>query len=117
MDPVTSIDDISSNPRIRQALTIAYAGDVNLIDAWVGGLAEDHVPGAMVGELFATIIGDQFTRSMLGDPMFFLNDPDLQDSILVDRVIDVSTITLMDILRANAIVESDEENAFTVTGN
>ena len=30
------------------------------LDAWVGALAEDPLPGAMVGELVATIVREQF---------------------------------------------------------
>ena len=30
------------------------------MDVWVGGLAEDTIPGALVGELFLAILKDQF---------------------------------------------------------
>jgi peroxidase len=101
LSPATSFADISSNSAVQQALSDAYDGDVSMVDAWVGGLAEGHVEGGMVGELFATIISDQFTRLMHGDPFFFLRDDDLKQSLLVDRVIDVSTVTFADILTAN----------------
>ena len=41
------------------------------IDVWVGGLAEDHVPGAMVGPLFRAILADQFRRLRDGDPNWY----------------------------------------------
>ena len=36
--------------------------DINDIDLWIGGLAENHVNGGMLGELFSAIVGDQFSR-------------------------------------------------------
>src|SRR5262249_24588250 len=48
-------------------------GNVNNIDAWVGGLAEDHVAGGSVGPLFQRIIADQFKRLRSGDRLWFEN--------------------------------------------
>jgi peroxidase len=97
----TSFANITSDPTVQQALSDAYGGKVDTIDAWIGGLAEEHVSGGMVGELFATIIGDQFERLMHGDPFFFLNDEDLQDHKLRTEVMDVSKVKLSDIMAAN----------------
>jgi hypothetical protein len=47
-------------------LASVYAS-VDDIDLWVGGLTEDHVPGAMVGETILTIVADQFVRLRDGD--------------------------------------------------
>jgi hypothetical protein len=43
------------------------------MDAFVGGLAEDHVENGAVGELFATIICDQFHRLKNGDRHWYEN--------------------------------------------
>ena len=113
--PASSFSDITDNMLVQRMLSAAYTGDVNEIDAWIGGLAETHVDGGMVGELFATIIADQFRRSMLGDQFFFRGDDDLKDTTLTRHVIDISTITLADILAANTNVNMDgSENAFLV---
>src|SRR5205807_148423 len=48
---VTSFAQITSNPALAAQLQSLY-GNVNNIDLWVGGLAEDHVPGGSVGPLF-----------------------------------------------------------------
>ncbi len=53
---------------------LAY-GEVEKIDLWSGGLAEDHAPGAMVGETLQAIISDQFRRLRDGDRFWFENDP------------------------------------------
>ncbi len=72
LEPVTSFADISSNPGVQAALASAYAS-VDDIDAWVGGLAEDHLSGALVGELNHAIIKDQFTRLRDGDRFWYRN--------------------------------------------
>lgn len=70
LDPATSFADISSNPTVRTTLASVYA-TVDDVDIWVGGLAEDHVPGALVGETFFTILKDQFERLRDGDRFWY----------------------------------------------
>jgi peroxidase len=67
---VTSFEEISSDPEIQTRLEAAY-GDVDQIDMWVGGLAEDHVPGALVGPLVYSILVDQFERLRDGDRLWY----------------------------------------------
>ncbi|MGF1474672.1 MAG: peroxidase family protein [Geminicoccaceae bacterium] len=67
---INDFEDISSNPIIVERLRAAY-GDVNEIDAWVGGLAEDAVDGALVGPTFFHILADQFTRTRDGDRFWY----------------------------------------------
>jgi len=66
LDAVTSFSEITSDPDLAAALEEAY-GDVDLIDLWVGGLAEDAISGAMLGETFSLVLIDQFTRLRDGD--------------------------------------------------
>jgi peroxidase len=101
LQEASSFADITSDSSVQQALSIAYGGDVNMIDAWIGGLAEEHVEGGIVGALFATVIGDQFQRLMHADPFFFMCDDDLKDDGLKANVIDVETVKLADILTFN----------------
>jgi len=70
LEPADDFSDISADPAVQQALEAAY-GDVDKIDLWVGGISEDHMPGAMVGEVLMTIIGDQFARLRDGDRFWF----------------------------------------------
>ncbi len=65
-----SFADVSSDPEVRARLAAAYA-DVDAVDAWVGGLAEDPLPGALVGELVARIVGDQFRALRDGDRFWY----------------------------------------------
>lgn len=69
---VASFADISADPEVQARLADAY-GEVGLIDLWVGGLAEDHLPGAMVGELFHAILKQQFEALRDGDRFWYQN--------------------------------------------
>ena len=66
---------VTSDPDLQAALEAIY-GSVDAMDVWVGGLAEDHMPGASVGELVATAIIEQFTRLRDGDRFFYFYDDD-----------------------------------------
>jgi hypothetical protein len=94
---VTSFAQITSNVQVQQELQQAY-GSVNNIDAFEGGLAEDHVSGSDVGPLFRAILTDQFTRLRNGDRFFYLNEqwsPDemnlLQQGNTLTKVIEANT--------------------------
>ncbi len=66
LNRVETFDEITSDAEIAAKLEELY-GDVDSIDAWVGGLAEDPAEGGMLGETFALVIIDQFTRLRDGD--------------------------------------------------
>jgi len=68
--PATSFADISADPDVQARLAAAYAS-IELVNAWVGGLAEDHLPNAMVGELFLVVTKDQFERLRDGDRFWY----------------------------------------------
>jgi peroxidase len=70
---ITSFAQITSDVKVQQELKDAY-GSVNNIDAFEGGLAEDHVRGSDVGPLFQAIMVDQFSRLRDGDRFFYLNE-------------------------------------------
>lgn len=70
--PYTDFSQITSDPQNAAALKAAY-GSVDKVDLWTGGLAEDHAPGAFVGETFQKIIADQFTALRDGDRLWFEN--------------------------------------------
>ena len=95
LDPVTSFAEITSNPDVQRKLEESY-GTVDDIDLWIGGLAEDHVPGAMVGETFFTIILDQFERLRDGDRFWYQRIFSGRDLELLE-----SSATLAKIIRRN----------------
>ncbi len=98
---VTSFAQISSNATVQAELAKAY-GNVNNIDLWVGALAEDHVPGAMVGPTIKTILVDQFTRVRDGDRFWYQHDPFFtQHRALMTAI---QKVTLSDIIIHNTDV-------------
>jgi hypothetical protein len=70
----TSFSQITSNVQVQQELEAAYPGGINTVDAFEGGLAEDHVAGSDVGPLFQAVLINQFTRLRDGDRFFYLNE-------------------------------------------
>jgi hypothetical protein len=73
LSPVTSFDQITSNTDVQAKLKQLYNNDVNNIDLWVGGLAEDHVAGSSLGPLFQRIVLKQFQNLRSGDRLWFEN--------------------------------------------
>ncbi len=99
LTPVQSFADVSSDPAVQAKLTQAYGGDIDRLELWPGGLAEDHLSGAMLGETFHAIVADQFRRLRDGDRFWFENDPYfLVNPELLGRI---RSVTLADVIRRN----------------
>ena len=71
---VTSFEQITRNADVAAALKWVY-GDVNRIDAWVGILAEDHLPGSSVGPTADAVITDQFRAAARWRPVLVPERP------------------------------------------
>ena len=107
---VSSFSEISSNKELVTKLQKAYSS-VDDVDAFVGGLAEDHVNGGSVGELFSTIIGNQFTAIRDGDQNWF----EAKGSELSSTEIDaIKATSLADVIKRNSGIEDLEANVFFV---
>jgi hypothetical protein len=68
--PAANFAEISSNPEIQARLAAVY-DDVDAVDLWIGGLAEDPVPGSLLGRLFHTIAAQQFQALRDGDRFWY----------------------------------------------
>lgn len=66
----TTFNSITVDQTTRDALASVYTRPED-VDAWIGGLAEDHVPGAVVGETFHAILVDQFHALRSGDRFWY----------------------------------------------
>lgn len=105
LDPAHNFNDITSDPVLAGKLEALY-GDVDSVDAWIGGLAEDPYGDGMVGETFALVIVDQFLRIRGGDPFWS------QGSDLPQWEIDALWgTTLADVVERNTDVGSMQNNA------
>ncbi|MCA9262200.1 MAG: hypothetical protein KDA60_00065, partial [Planctomycetales bacterium] len=107
LSALNSFAEISSTPSVQSALANVY-DSVDDIDVWVGGLAEDHVTGAMVGELFWTIIRDQFIRMRDGDRFWYENAQ--FDEV---ELASIRSTTLEDLVARNTSIDSLPEGTFT----
>jgi hypothetical protein len=96
--------DVSTDPEIQSRLDAAYAS-VEEIDLWVGGLAEDHVAGALVGPLVQVILVDQFSALRDGDRFWYARS--LPASLARELR---ETLRLSRIIRANAEIGREISN-------
>jgi len=83
------------------------AGAFGQIDTWLGGLAEAHVTGGLLGETFDTIFVDQITRLMDGDRFYYLQR--LSNIPYGQQIIDEQ---FKDIIERNTGVEHLNGSAF-----
>ena len=106
---VTRFSQITSDATLASQLEATY-GNVNTVDAWVGGLAEDHVAGGSLGPLFTRVIADQFTRLRTGDRLYFeawMSGPDIAA---------IKRTSLASIITANTALTTVQRNVFVTNG-
>ena len=108
--PALTFSDITSDPEQAAALAEAYNGDVDLVDPWVGGLAEDKLPGSNFGEMMQEILVDQFTRIRDGDRFFYLNDEDLSQADIEF----IESSGLGAVIKRNTGIVAMQDNVFYV---
>ena len=102
---VQNFAQISSDPQIQATLRDLY-GNVNNMDLWITGLAEDHVAGSSVGPTFRRIIADQFRRARDGDRFFYEN------VFSGKQLQQIQNTRLSDIIRRNTNTTNVQENVF-----
>lgn len=71
---ISEDDDAAMGMTLDQANAFLNGGDSGYqhIDAWLGGLAEVHQPGGILGETFDKIFVDQIESLMDGDRFYYL---------------------------------------------
>jgi len=109
LTPNSSFSEISSVTETQRRLEKAY-GSVDLIDPWVGGLAEDHHVSAQIGELFFHVLKDQFERLRDGDRFWYENDLALTDK---ERAA-ISRTKLSHVIKRNTSLSRIQEDVFRV---
>ena len=113
--PYTSFLQLAGgDTELAEQLASVYES-VDQLDLWIGGLAEQHVDGAMVGETFHKVLADQFTRLRDGDRFFYLNDR-VMDELLILAPDFMDASLLSDVIRRNSGVTTIQDNAFIVPG-
>ncbi|MCA9138392.1 MAG: hypothetical protein KDB00_16590, partial [Planctomycetales bacterium] len=104
---VTSFSQISSSASVQYQLMTTY-GTIDKIDVFVGGLAEDHVAGAQVGELFRTAIARQFELTRDSDRFWFENG-----QFTSTELAQIRATTLASLIQRNSGITDLPANVFT----
>ncbi len=102
---VEDFGEISSSDVVVESLRAMYSS-VDDIDVFVGGLAEDPVTGALVGQLFHSVLADQFARLRDGDSFWFEN------RFAGEALDEIKAITLSDVIQNNTDIDHLQDNAF-----
>jgi hypothetical protein len=96
----TTFDQISSVLEVSQNLSIAYNGNISLVDLYIGGLAEDHIYSSNLGETFFTIVSLQYSNIRSGD-RYWYNQPSMFTAAEISQLQQTTVATV--ILRNTAI--------------
>ena len=103
---ITSFDQITSDKATRASLASTY-GNVDNIDLWIGGLAEDHLPNSSLGATFTAILVDQFSRLRDGDRFWY------QVALTDNELRDIQNTSLADIIRRNTSLTKLQADVFS----
>ena len=104
--PYTTFADLTSDPVLQKTLQKVY-GSVDKVDLFMGGLAENHASGALVGTTFRAIIARQFGVLRAGDRFFWQNEGFSSQAVFM-----ISNTTLADILKRNTNTPNLQNNVF-----
>ena len=107
LTPYTSFDQITHDATTAAALKTAYSGDINAVDLWTGGLAEDHTAGAMIGQTFGTIIAEQFESLRDGDRFWYQNQ-----GFDAKTLLQIQNTSLSDIIDRDTNTAHIQDDAF-----
>ncbi|MFN3210007.1 MAG: peroxidase family protein, partial [Roseovarius sp.] len=107
LDRAATFQDITSDPALAAQLASVY-GSVDLVDAWIGGLAEDPLDTGLLGETFHIMVVDQFSRLRDGDPFW----SEGRDGLTEDARDALWDTTLSDVILRNTDVGVLQNDAF-----
>jgi peroxidase len=103
-----SVGQLTPDPVLQKNFRAVYGPDaINSIDLFMGGLAEAHAPGAVVGPTFQAIIARQFYALRAGDRFFWLNQGFDRNTAAM-----ISSTTLTDIIQRNTDTPNLQANVF-----
>ena len=105
LQKVTTFAEITSDVALQIKLEELF-GTVDNIDVFVGGLAEDPVPGSQLGALFHAALVDQFTRLRDGDSFWY------ETRLSPEEVAEIKATTLSDIIERNTGIETMQDDVF-----
>jgi peroxidase len=101
-----SFAELTTDPTLKKNLQTVYH-TIDNVDLFIGGLAEKHAAGAVVGPTFQAIIADQFHALRAGDRFFWQNQGFDQRTAFM-----ISNTTLTDLMKRNTATPNLQENLF-----
>lgn len=119
-----SFADVTTDPVVQAALESAYgAGNVAQLDLFVGILAEDDLPGCIMGKLGMALLEDQFLRLRDADRFWFENNMGgINDDLAAVGLWDGGTsesvnsflagLTLCEVVALNTDADNLQDNMF-----
>ncbi|MEM8547832.1 MAG: peroxidase family protein, partial [Pseudomonadota bacterium] len=108
MLPKAAFSEMTTDPDLAARLSSAYP-QVDDVDLWIGGLAEDPVGASALGELFHGIVKYQFEVLRDGDRFWY------ERALPADELAAVRNTTLADIIRRNTDIGDElQDNVFIV---
>ena len=110
LTPKTNFSEVTKSLELQKKLADAH-GNVDNMDVYIGGLAEDPVSGSMLGELFHKIVTLQFEALRDGDRFWYQHTLS-QDEL---RKMEEEGTRLADIIRRNTDIGNEiSYNVFIV---
>ncbi len=109
LSSLTSFNQITSNTAVANALASVYQNDINAIDAWIGMLAEDHLPNSEVGPCLHALLKLQFENIRDADRFWFEHDNELSNS----EKTAIGATRLADIVKKNTTLNNLSDVFFT----
>uniref|UniRef100_A0A182P439 Uncharacterized protein n=1 Tax=Anopheles epiroticus TaxID=199890 RepID=A0A182P439_9DIPT len=95
-----SFDDFAPDVGPKLRALYAHPDDVDL---YVGGILEPPVEGGVVGETFAEMIADQFSKFQRGDRYFYSNGPDSNPGhFTLPQLKEIQRMTMASLICGNA---------------
>ena len=105
LTPYTDFSQITNDPQIAANLKQVF-GSVDQVSLFIGGLAETHASGSMLGETFQRIIGDQFENLRDGDRLWWQNQ-----GFDAQTTQEIKNTTLSDIILRNTDTSAMQQDA------
>jgi len=109
LDPYADFSDLTQNAALQAQFAAVYTS-IDEVDLWVGGLAEEKVPGSQLGSTFHSIVLDQFMRLRDGDRLYF--EDRLKD--FPELLQEIKETSLSDVLLRNTGIDYLQDDVFVV---
>ncbi len=107
LDAISNFNQISSNPDVAFDLSTTY-DDVNEIDPWIGMMAEDHLPGKIIGPTLNAVFIAQFEALRDGDWYYYEYDP----AFSPEEIATLKNTKLSEVILRNTSITNIQENVF-----